>query len=302
MQSDNTRSAGKTQDVVNWAMDTRLWEEFEIRDDDVIITTYAKAGTTWGQQIAAQLIFNGDDGVKTSDLSPWLELRVDNKEEKFALLAEQTHRRFYKSHAPANSFVIAPQAKYVYICRDGRDVVWSMYNMHGNFKPAFYDAVNAPPGPYGPQFAPVQGTVVEYFRHWLTHDGAPWWSFWDNVRSWWAVREYPNVLLVHFADLKSDLGGEIERIAEFLGFDCAALDMPNIVQHCTFAYMKREAERMTPMGGKNLEGGAEGFVFKGTNGRWRELLDDEDCARYVATAEAELGAQCAAWVAAGRHA
>ena len=29
-----------------------------------------------------------------------------------------------------------------------------------------------------------------------------------------------------------------------------------------------------------FEGGAEGFIFKGTNGRWRDLLDADDLAAY----------------------
>ena len=292
----------KSRDLLNCLIDTRLWDEFAIRPDDIIIATYAKAGTTWAQQIAGQLVFNGDENVHTSALSPWLELRMDPKQEKFDLLAAQTHRRFYKSHAPADTLPMSPRAKYIYVCRDGRDIVWSLYNMHMNFMPAYYVAINAPPGPYGPALTPPQCAVDDYFRTWLDHDGRPWWSFWDNVRSWWALRDCANVLLVHFADLKKDLAGEIARIAGFLDYDPAVLDMTRITAHCTFDYMKREAERMTPGGGARLRGGAGSFIYKGSNGRWRASLAADDCARYLATAKAELGAACAAWVAEGNAA
>lgn len=50
----------------------------------------------------------------------------------------------------------------------------------------------------------------------MEHDGHPFWPFWENVRSWWAARHLPNVLFVHFANLKRDMPREMRRIAEFL--------------------------------------------------------------------------------------
>jgi len=50
------------------------------------------------------------------------------------------------------------------------------------------------------------------------------------------------------------------------------------------------------------DGGAETFINKGTNGRWRDILTAEDIARYEATALAELGPECAAWLASGEAA
>jgi Sulfotransferase domain len=44
--------------------------------------TYGKSGTTWVQQIVAQLLFNGAEDVAVAELSPWLDLRVPPKEVK----------------------------------------------------------------------------------------------------------------------------------------------------------------------------------------------------------------------------
>lgn len=38
-------------------------------------------------------------------------------------------------------------------------------------------------------------------------------EFWSHVRGWWDIRELPNLLLVHFNDLKADLPREIRRVA-----------------------------------------------------------------------------------------
>ena len=43
----------KTREFHNHHFDSTIWNDFEFRGDDSIIATYAKAGTTWLQQIAA---------------------------------------------------------------------------------------------------------------------------------------------------------------------------------------------------------------------------------------------------------
>jgi len=37
--------------------DSARWDGFDFRDDDIVISTYAKSGTTWTQQIVAQMLF-----------------------------------------------------------------------------------------------------------------------------------------------------------------------------------------------------------------------------------------------------
>jgi hypothetical protein len=41
-------------------------------------------------------------------------------------------------------------------------------------------------------------------------------SYWRHIQSWWEIRDRPNVLLVHFNNLKADIAGEIRHIADFL--------------------------------------------------------------------------------------
>jgi aryl sulfotransferase len=74
-----------------------------------------------------------------------------------------------------------------------------------------------------------------------------------------------------------------------------------MVEHCSFAWMKANATKSTPLGGIIWDGGAETFINKGTNGRWREVLTPEDVSRYEATARERLGEECAAWLATGRR-
>jgi aryl sulfotransferase len=289
----------KTREFHNHHFDSTIWNDFKFRDNDIVISTYAKSGTTWVQQILSQLIFNGQEGLPVAEMSPWLDMRIPPKEVKLAEVERQTHRRFLKTHLPVDALVFSPQAKYIYIGRDGRDVVWSMYNHHANANDLWYQALNETPGRVGPPIEQPRETVKAYFDDWLQHDGHPFWPFWENVRSWWAIRDLPNVLFIHFAKLKADMPGEIRRIADFIGTPIDEERWPSILEHCSFAYMKANATASVPLGGAFWDGGAETFVHKGTNGRWRDTLTAADSAAYEAKAVAELGPDCAAWLKTG---
>jgi aryl sulfotransferase len=297
----NTDLPVKTREYHNHHFDSTIWNDLTFRDDDIVISTYAKSGTTWMQQIISQLIFEGAEGLPVAEMSPWLDLRIPPKEVKLPEVEAQTHRRFLKTHLPVDALVFSARAKYIYIGRDGRDVVWSMHNHHSTANDAWYDALNNTPGRVGPPIGKPESDPVAYFEQWLHSDGEPFWPFWENVRSWWAIRDLPNVLLVHFADLKRDMMGELARMAEFLDIAVAEKTWPRIERHCSFEYMKENATESVPLGGAFWDGGAKSFIHKGQNGRWKDLLPKELSQKYEARAEAELGREAAAWLKSGNR-
>jgi aryl sulfotransferase len=289
----------KAREIHNHHFDSTIWNDFAFRDDDIVVATYGKSGTTWMQQIVGQLLFGGDPGIEVATMSPWLDLRVPPKAEKLPVVEAQTHRRFLKTHLPVDALVFSPRAKYIYIGRDGRDVVWSLYNHHANANRAWYEALNDTPGRVGPPIEPPTSDVRQYWRDWMDRDGYPFWPFWENVRSWWSIRNMPNVMLVHFADLKRDLPGQIRRIAAFLDISVDESNWAAIVEHCSFDWMKQNAPKSAPLGGVFWDGGARVFINKGTNGRWTDTLTADDVNEYESRAVAELGADCARWLASG---
>jgi aryl sulfotransferase len=289
----------KTRELHNHHFDSTIWNDLKFRDDDIVIATYAKSGTTWMQQIVAQLIFNGDPDLEVAEMSPWLDLRVPPKDVKLPLVEAQTHRRFLKTHLPVDALVFSAKARYIYIGRDGRDVVWSFYNHHVNANASWYEALNDTPGRVGPPIGPPCDDIRQYWRDWLDRDGFPLWPFWENVRSWWAIRALPNVQFVHFESLKRDMPGEMRRIAAFLDIPIDESRWDAIVEYCSFDWMKRNAARSVPLGGAFWDGGAEVFINKGVNGRWRDTLSRAEVASYEARAVEELGPECAHWLATG---
>ncbi len=289
----------KQREFQNHHFDSTIWNDFKFRDDDIIISTYAKAGTTWLQQIVAQLLFNGKEGMEVAEMSPWMDLRVPPKEVKLPFVDAQTHRRFLKTHLPVDALVFSDKAKYIYIGRDGRDVVWSMYNHHASANDTWYDALNNTPGRVGPPIEKPPSSITQYYHDWLDDDGHPFWPFWENVRTWWEIRNLPNVHFIHFADLKKDMAGEIRRVAEFLGIVVDEDVWESILLHCSFDYMKANATQSVPLGGAFWDGGAKSFIHKGKNGRWRDTLSQEDAQKYEDRALKELGPDCAKWLAEG---
>ena len=289
----------KRRELHNHHFDSTIWNDFKFRDDDIVIATYAKSGTTWTQQIVGQLLSGGDPDLPVAELSPWLDLRVPPKSIKLPEVEAQPGRRFLKTHLPVDALVFSPKARYLYIGRDGRDVVWSMFHHHSTANAQWYEALNDTPGRVGPPIGPPPADVRTYWRNWMDQDGEPFWPFWENVRSWWEIRHLPNVILVHFEDLKRDMPGQMRRIAAFLDITIDESRWIDMVLHCTFDWMKSHANKAAPLGGAFWDGGASTFINKGTNGRWRDILSDADVAEYETRAIRELGPECARWLSDG---
>lgn len=289
----------KTRELHSNHFESTVWNDFQFRDDDIIIGTYAKSGTTWMQQILAQLIFNGQEGLPVAEMSPWLDLRIPPAHVKLEGVEAQTHRRFVKTHLPVDALVYSPNVKYIYIARDGRDVVWSLYNHHTTANEKWYAALNDTPGLVGPPIGKPVDSIKQYYHEWLDQDGYPWWSFWENISSWWNIRDLPNLMLVNFANLKRDMAGEIKTIADFLEIEIDEAQWNTILEHCSFNYMKENATASVPLGGIFWDGGAKSFIHKGENGRWRDVLSEEESQKYEQLAIEKLGAECAHWLKTG---
>lgn len=295
-----TPPPAKTREMRNHHMDSTRWNGFAFRDGDVVIGTWAKSGTTWTQQILAQLLLDEPEGVSAHDICPWVEFRLAPLQEVLAMTQAQTHRRLLKTHLPVDALTWSPQARYIYIGRDHRDVVFSLYNHHRSFRPEFYGHLNAIPGRVGAPLEPPGDDPRAYFHDWLDRDGAPFWPFWSHVQSWWNVRDQPNVLLVHFADLKTDPAGEIARIAAFLGAAPTSERMARVLERSSFDYMKANADAIAPFAAHAFQGGGASFINKGVNGRWQGVLTADDVAKGEAAAAAHLSPDCRDWLSNGR--
>jgi aryl sulfotransferase len=278
--------------------DTARWDGFVPRAGDVFVCTPPKCGTTWMQSIVASLLWpEGEAPGPVLGISPWIEMKTLPAAEMHAMLAAQTHRRFMKSHTPADGIPWFDEARYVFVARDGRDAFMSLCNHLEIFRDEMRDFLNEQ-RPDGVEPLPTwDGDLHRVFAHWLAGDDI----FFGHVSTFWAERHRPNLLLVHYNDLKADLAGEMRRVAEFIGADVPAAAWPRVVERCTFEAMKRGEKRMGNVD-MIFKGGLETFVFKGTNGRWRDVLTADELAAYDRRVAEMLPPDCAAWVERGRRA
>jgi aryl sulfotransferase len=292
----------KTREIQTAIVDSTRWNSFKFRPGDIVIDTFGKSGTTWTQQIVGQLVLDAPEGVSAAEASPWLDMRIFPLDETLAMLEAQAHRRFIKTHLPVDALVFSPRAKYIYVGRDARDIVWSAYNHQAGFTEEALDAFNETPGRVGPRITHPPCDVRDYYLHFLEHDDFPGFEFgglWAHTQGWWSIRRLPNVLLVHFNDLKADMEREIRRIARFLEIDVPDSKWPAILEHCSFDYM-REAAAKLDMLDKFFKGGGATFIHKGTNGRWKEVLSPAEIARCDEVAARYLTPDCARWLRTGK--
>jgi hypothetical protein len=113
--------------------DSARWDGFAFREGDIVISTRSRSGTTWTQMICALLIFQTPDlPAPLGDLSPWLDMLVVPREEVFARLEAQDHRRFIKTHTPLDGLPIDGRATYVVVARHPLDMAVSLYHHSAN--------------------------------------------------------------------------------------------------------------------------------------------------------------------------
>jgi aryl sulfotransferase len=282
--------------VRNHTIDSRRLIGLSRRPGDVFIATWGKSGTTWVQQIVAQLVLGGGSNNELNKVSPWLENRFYSFLQMRTNLENQQHKRFVKTHLPATALPYRQDARYIYIARDGRDAVWSWHNHHTSIRPEVFEMMRAVVGKGAPMFGPPTPDVRRFFLDWLDRDGYPLWPFWDHIKSWWSIRHLPNVLLLHFCDLKTDLLGSIQKIASFIEVDMDQASLQRVAECCSFAYMKGHSDKLFPEYAGALIGGASSFIHRGTGGGWKELLTPSDVYRYENTMISVLGADCARWL------
>lgn len=291
----------------SWIHDSRRLNAYRPRADDIFIATYPKCGTTWTQRIVSMLAFRSPEPRPINEVSPFPEMPIRGPiEPEIAAMEAQEHRRFIKAHLPLDGLPIFEGVKYIHVAREGRDACLSWHDHQVAYTQeilARFDRVGLDDPAIGRPHPRPPADPRAFFREWLAHGPdsvAP--DFFAFEESWWEGRRSPDILMVHYADLKADLAGEMRRIADFLGIAIPDDLWPALVGAADFEAMKRDGKRLLPKADRSHDGGADRFFFKGRNERWRGVLTEDDIALYETTVRERFTPGLAAWVDSGRRA
>ena len=285
--------------------DSARWRDFPFRAGDIVISTRSKTGTTWVQTICALLVFGTPElPAPIAELSPWLDHLITPREEVYARLAAQRHRRFIKTHTPLDGLPLDPRVTYIVTARHPLDAAVSLYHQGANFDRAKLAARSGVPVPPESPPRPLHDWLLSY----ATGNTAPWIAGPDpredldslpgllwHLSDAWARRHEPHVMLVHYDDLCADLGGQMRRIARRLHLPAPSAPL---VRAATFEAMRDDADRRVPTAGIFVSNRA--FFRRGTSGAGREILGEEEIAAYHARAARLAPADMLAWLHAPR--
>ena len=263
-------------------LDSTIWDLIKPRNTDIVICSCYKSGTTLTQQIV-NLIVNSDDNFESLyDISTWVErIFITTPEEKMYWVESLPGPRILKSHLLFEALPYYPEWKYIYLVRDARDVGVSLEHHYKSFLPKYFNE-NLP------------GDLADFWDDWVEtkEDKVDYRSYWKHIKSWWQVRNLPNVLLVHYHNLIYDKSQEVDRISEFLNLDINPSKKEMILEKSSLEYMKLNWQKFQPLGVFK----PNTFINQGVNGRWQNLLTTEQLKRSEIIISEELEPECAKWV------
>eukprot|EP00049_Salpingoeca_infusionum_P003505 m.67164 g.67164 ORF g.67164 m.67164 type:complete len:167 (-) comp12159_c1_seq1:546-1046(-) len=122
-----------------------------------------------------------------------------------------------KTHLQLYNIPFHHNMKYIYLCRNIRDVACSLWN-HCQ---AYSDVARA-------RLGLDEGLTFDEFCHRFVCTGYPFWNYQDHVTSWWAVKDQPNVLFLHYDHMLKDHAGTVKKIARFLDKDLSDDRYPSL--------------------------------------------------------------------------
>jgi aryl sulfotransferase len=255
--------------------DTRRWDSFNHRADDIFICTPPKCGTTWTQAIIAMLVFGkAEHGEKPGVISPWIDATFAPIEDYLSMVDSQTHRRFIKTHTPLDGIPYFPECTYLVVCRDPRDVYFSMLNHIENM--THEDLVKT-----------FKGDDNYSFDGWLNAEFDPLELEMSGlagnlhfVKSYWQYRDLPNINIFHYADMKADLRSNIVRMAAAIDVEVKSLVLDEMTSAATFENMQRNGDHYAPMAGHGAWKQDKAFFANGNSAQWRNRLSADELAAF----------------------
>lgn len=128
---------------------------------------------------------------------------------------------------------------------------------------------------------------VPFLRWFIDNDRPPTGSgpnglddYCQQVRTYWHVRDRPNVHLFHYADMWHDLDTEMRRVAGALGVGIDEATWPDYVAAATLKSMRGRAAKAAPDAHLDIWKSQAAFFLAGGTRDWAQLLTPTEIAHF----------------------
>eukprot|EP00041_Stephanoeca_diplocostata_P024772 m.636547 g.636547 ORF g.636547 m.636547 type:complete len:290 (-) comp22596_c0_seq4:637-1506(-) len=243
------------------------------------VCSYPKSGTTWTQYIVYTLATRGCKVLDhISNYAPFYEIDATwHSDTEMVAAVERNHteigRRIFNTHLWP-SMLPKGGAKFIYLLRDGRDVVTSFFHHLSH---------------QSPEDGGFVGDFTEFFDDWLAGKLA-FGSWSQHVKKWMhAAVSDSRILILRYEDMKSDLESCIQRINEHCGFGMSPVEITSLLPKFSFDHMRSNLDKFSPRSVKMLNKNDNfAFLRKGAVGDHRQLFTAEHVRRFDAMYEREF--------------
>jgi hypothetical protein len=233
---------------LQWTRFRHLW--LKPRPGDIYIATSPKAGTTWMQMIVYEIVTAGrGEFDHILQVSPFCE-NLAEKRDGWRILDSLASPRILKTHATHERLQPPVDSKVIYVSRNASDTLVSFYHHQCMALAAQLD-------------------FDRFFKETVDRGNS---LFLSHLRSWWPHRSDPNVLHVRYEDLTTHLEREVRRVAQFCGIAIEESRLGEILEKCSFNYMKQNNDKFDFRLASYKSGPRGGFIRKGGVGGSRNQL------------------------------
>ncbi|TVU38014.1 hypothetical protein EJB05_11361, partial [Eragrostis curvula] len=261
----------------HWVPGTIVFQRrFSPRHDDVILASYPKCGTTWLKALAFAVAARGAHPpagadhplrrLNPHDCIPFIdEIFAGGEEAKLDMLPSPRLMNTHLPHTLLPAPVTDGGCRVVYVCRDPKDMVVSLWHFLRRREPDLSFA--------GTFESVCDGTVSVG-------------PVWDHVLTYWraSVARPDRVLFLKYEDMLLDPGSNVRRLAEFMArpFSAAEEDadaVAAVVELCSFDKMKGLEVNKSGTAGAYVGFARDSFFRKGVAGDWANHMTPEMAAR-----------------------
>ncbi|XP_077483596.1 sulfotransferase ssu-1-like isoform X2 [Amblyomma americanum] len=198
---------------------------YKATPDDVFLASFPKCGTHWTQQICYLIEHNGVPPPTV------LHLHMHGPSlEKFGAQTVRAlpKRGYIRTHLPYDLVPKHPKARYVYVCRNPKDVCVSLFYQTKSLK----------------EYGFADGKFEDFFEIFLEGE-TDFGNYFEHVLPWYAHRDDDNVLFLNYEQMKSEPRKYILKLAEFLdrGHYRELVEnesmLQDVLKFSSFEYMKK---------------------------------------------------------------